>query len=46
MKKILTLIVLLAGFLTARAQVSLVNGWKFSPGDSTAWSAAGFDDKN
>jgi len=46
MKKILTLIVLLSGFLTASAQVSLVNGWKFNPGDSTEWAAPGFNDKN
>src|ERR1700743_525050 len=44
MKKFLTLIILLSGFLTASAQVSLVSGWKFSPGDSTQWSAPGFND--
>ncbi len=47
MKRSLLLILLLAGFLTASAQnVSLVNGWKFKPGDSTQWSAPSYDDKN
>jgi alpha-galactosidase len=46
MKKILPFALLLAGFLTASAQVPLVKGWKFSPGDSTQWAAPGFNDKN
>lgn len=47
MKRSLLLILLLAGFLTASAQnVSLVNGWKFSPGDCTQWSAPGYNDKS
>lgn len=46
MKKIFSLILLLAGVLTASAQVPLVNGWKFAPGDSAQWSAPGFNDNN
>ena len=44
MKKLSLLILLLAGFLSASAQVSLVNGWKFMPGDSSQWAAPRFDD--
>lgn len=47
MKRSLLFILLLAGLLSASAQnVSLVNGWKFKPGDSTQWSAPSFDDKS
>jgi hypothetical protein len=47
MKKLLLLIPLLTGFLTASAQnVSLVNGWKFMPGDSAQWSDPNYSDKN
>ena len=35
---------LITGYLNARAQVSLVHGWKLSTGDSTLWAQPGFDD--
>ncbi|MEO7216408.1 putative Ig domain-containing protein [Mucilaginibacter sp.] len=44
MKKILTVLFLLACFAKAHAQVSLATGWKFKVGDSTAFSATNFDD--
>ena len=44
MKKILILLLLFSGFLTASAQVSLVNGWKFKTGDSAQWAAPAFND--
>jgi alpha-galactosidase len=44
MKKILTILLLLACFAKANAQVSLATGWKFKAGDSTAYSATTFDD--
>jgi alpha-galactosidase len=46
MKKLSTLILFVIVFFTARAQVSLVHGWVFKAGDSTAWAEPGFDDKN
>jgi len=46
MKKILLLVILFSGFLTAKAQdVPLVNGWKFKTGDSAQWATPAFDDR-
>ncbi|OOQ59220.1 putative Ig domain-containing protein [Mucilaginibacter pedocola] len=44
MKKTLTLLLLTAFAVKANAQLSLQSGWKFKPGDSTAYSAPAFDD--
>jgi len=44
MKKLLLLLLVIASFATANAQVSLINGWKFKTGDSTAYAAPTFDD--
>jgi alpha-galactosidase len=46
MKKILALLLLVACFAKANAQVSLATGWKFKAGDSTIYSAATLDDRN
>jgi len=47
MKKILLLLLLFAGFLTASAQnVPLVNGWKFRTGDSTQWATPNYNDRD
>jgi hypothetical protein len=44
MKKILLLILLIAGYFSASAQVSLIYDWKFSTGDSTRWADPAFND--
>jgi alpha-galactosidase len=44
MKKLLTLLLVAASFVSVNAQVSLINGWKFKTGDSSAYAAPVFDD--
>jgi alpha-galactosidase len=46
MKKLSMFILLIAGYLTASAQVSLVNGWKFKTGDFLQWAVPGYNDKD
>jgi len=47
MKKILLVLLLSAGFLTASAQnVPLVDGWKFKTDDSTQWAAPTYNDRD
>ena len=47
MKKLCLLTLFSIIFVFVHAQdVSLATGWKFSPGDSTQWSAPGFNDKS
>jgi len=47
MKKILSLVLLCAGFLSASAQnISVATGWRFKAGDSTQWAAPAYDDYN
>jgi alpha-galactosidase len=47
MKRILSLVLACAGFLSASAQnVPLANGWRFKAGDSTQWAAPAYDDYN
>jgi len=47
MKKLFLLTLFSVIFVSVHAQdVSLATGWKFSPGDSTQWSAPGFNDQS
>jgi alpha-galactosidase len=47
MKKILSLVLLCAGFLSVSAQnISVATGWRFKAGDSTQWAAPAYDDYN
>ncbi len=47
MKRILSLVLLCAGFLSVSAQnVPLATGWRFKTGDSTQWAAPAYDDYN